>query len=457
MTSNKLTRRTAFRLAVLFSALFSAAIIIIFTVLYISITRDLNAHLKDHVSEVIATLVEVDRTIEPGALAKAVNDRGVVAQQEEDIYLLTDKSGGFLAGNIHPLGRLPGWQNVPWDKLAMMEPWSGTPSSTAAIGRWTEVKDGYLFVADGNGDVIDAQRILLKGLGVGVAMAAALGLLGGLLPGISAQRRVNAIRSTLDAVSHGELASRIPLSASDDDLDHVANLINGTLDRLQRLIESLKQVSTDIAHDLKTPISRVRQKLEMTQNLDLDSNAYRRNVDEALADIDDIVETFEALLRIAEIEAGRRRARFADVDLKDVLSTVADALGAVAEDAGHRLETNLASTGPVTVRGDRQLLTQLCVNLIENSIRHCNAGALIKLELIGGPNPCIVASDTGPGIPPTEYANVLRPLYRLEKSRTTPGSGLGLSLVSAIAELHEAKLSLSDNHPGLKIEIQFVG
>lgn len=458
MTLNKLTRRTAFRLAALFAALFSLTIIIIFTVLYISITVDLNAHFRSHVNEVINALVYVDNSGDAGALSKMVERHAAVAQSDEDIYLLTDQAGHYIAGNIQPIPRFEGWQNIAWRDLPLIGDWSGQRSSTAVFGKWTAVKNGWLFLADGNGDIIEAQSVLLKGLGWGVALATALGLLGGLLPGISAERRVSNMEAALDAVARGELTRRVPRSSSTDDLDHVAALINATLDRLQNLIESLKQVTNDIAHDLKTPISSVRHKLELAQQSSTDDASHHQNINDALSDIDNIVETFEALLRIAEIEGGQRRAKFTDVDLKEILSNVVEALAPVAEDTGHKIETNLKTIEPQVVRGDRQLLTQLWVNLIENSIRHCPRGSRIGVELTHpAANPLVVISDTGPGIPKAEQENVFRRLYRLEKSRTTPGNGLGLSLAAAIADLHGAKITLSENEPGLKVAVAFAG
>jgi signal transduction histidine kinase len=200
----------------------------------------------------------------------------------------------------------------------------------------------------------------------------------------------------------------------------------------------------------------MRQKLEVVQTRHSDLAMYQSAVEEAVQEIDGISETFDALLRISEIEAGARRTKFVDVELNSLLINIVDALEAVADEQNHRLIGSINSTPPVTVRGDRKLLNQLFINLIENAIVHCPSGAEIRVELTdedGRPN--VKVRDTGAGIPAEEREKVFRRLYRLEKSRSTRGSGLGLSLVSAIAELHGANVKLADNNPGLIVEVMF--
>ena len=456
MTPTRFIRRTAVRIGVVFAGLFSMAIIAVFTILYFVISNDLGAYVKQHVQEVSDTLAAVGETGGREALIRMVGGHVDVAQSEEDVYLLTDDKGAFLAGNVRAISYFEGWRSIPWNDLALIGDWPAARTSTAVVGKWTTVKGGRLFVADGNGDVNDAQNIVLDGLGWGVTMAGISAVLGGLLVGFSAQRRVTAMGEALNSVAQGALATRIPLTHRGDDLDHVATLINATLDRLQRLILDVKQVTTDIAHDLKTPIGRIRQKLETLQSAPNSLETYRATVEDTLTDIDNVIETFEALLRIAEIEAGARKANFVALDLQGIVANVCDALEPVAEDAGHRFEKSLPEFDGLKIQGDRQLLNQLFVNLIENAIRHCPHGSIISVALQARAGTLsVTVADNGPGIPTAERANVLKRLYRLEKSRTTPGSGLGLSLATAIADLHGATIILADNHPGLAITVEF--
>lgn len=456
MIKTKLTQRTAFRLAGLVAVIISLTNLVIFSVLFFVISEQLDENLKAHVDEVRQTLADVEVSGGFEGLAAMVNRHAQVAQSNEDIYLLTDASDRYVAGNIKVIPRFSDWKTIPWDELPLIGTWTAPRASTAVVGRWTPVKNGFLFVGDGNGDINDAQHVLLKGLlwGIGLSMLSAI--VGGYILGLSAQKRIAKMEGVLGAVASGQLEARVPRSPSADDLDHVAALINATLDRLQALIGNLRQVSTDIAHDLRTPIARMRQKLEVVQTGHSDLAMYQSAVEEAVQEIDGISETFDALLRISEIEAGARKTKFVDVELNSLLINIVDALEAVAEEQNHRLTASTNSTPPVAVRGDRKLLNQLFINLIENAIVHCPSGTEIRVELTDeGGRPNVKVRDTGTGIPAEEHEKVFRRLYRLEKSRSTRGSGLGLSLVSAIVELHGATVTLADNNPGLIVDVMF--
>jgi signal transduction histidine kinase len=430
----------------------------IFFVLYVGISQQLNSHLQAHVDEVRRTLADVEGEESDGfqELAAMVARHAHTAQSDEDIYLLTDKLGSYISGNVSSLERFEGWKTIPWKDLKLIGPWSSHRASNAVIGIWTPVKGGYLFVGDGNGDVIEAQHLLLTGLLWGIGLSVVCAGLSGYILGLKAERRVAELKQVLDAVATGDLDRRILKNGFADDIDHVSSLINTMLDRLQGLIGNLKQVSVDIAHDLRTPISRMRQKLELVRSGADNISAYKVAIDASIDEIDDIADTFDSLLRISEIEAGARKAKFVEVELYGLLANIADALEAVAEARNHRLIPPAPVESPIKVRGDRRLLNQLFVNLIENSIVHCASAAEIRIELSSDNGEAIVrVRDTGPGIPMMEQEKVFRRLYRVEKSRTTRGSGLGLSLVAAITELHGAKIALSDNAPGLVTEIRF--
>lgn len=457
MIKTRLTRRTAFRMAALVAAIISLTNLVIFSVLFIVINEQLNGNLKAHVDEVRRTLADVEVSGGLAGLEAMVNRHALVAQSNEDIYLLTDSAGRYLAGNIRVIPRFSDWKTIPWHELPLIGAWTAPRASTAVVGRWTAIKNGFLFVGDGNGDINDAQRVLLKGLLWGIGLSILSAIIGGYILGMNSQKRIAKMEGVLGAVASGQLQDRVPRSPSADDLDHVAALINATLDRLQALIANLRQVSTDIAHDLRTPIARMRQKLEIVQTRGSDLAMYESAVEEALLEIDGISDTFDALLRISEIEAGARKKKFVDVEINSLLINIVDALEAVADEQNQKLIGSIGDTPLINVRGDRKLLNQLFINLIENAIVHCPSGAQIYVDLTeedGRPN--VKVRDTGPGIPPEEREKVFRRLYRLEKSRSTKGTGLGLSLVSAIAELHGAKVTLADNNPGLIVEVAFL-
>lgn len=224
----------------------------------------------------------------------------------------------------------------------------------------------------------------------------------------------------------------------------------------EALIGSMRQVSADIAHDLKTPIQRVAVILdEITRKTTL-SAGQDELLDQALAETERIVKAFQALLELAQIEGGAVRDRFAPVDLQEVAAAVADFLGAEAEERGFPFHYTVADAGPFTVSGDRHLLGQVLANLIGNALRHTPTGSAITVSLSRADDRVMLCvADTGPGIPVAEREKVLRRLYRMEQSRTTEGNGLGLSLVAAICNLHGAEFSLEDNAPGLRVRVVF--
>ena len=321
---------------------------------------------------------------------------------------------------------------------------------------WTPVSKGHLLVGNSDRALREVQRILLHGLGWALIATILLAAGSAIYLARRAQQKIDVFATTLSKVSRGEISERVPVTQSHDDLDHVAAQINATLAHLQKLIESVNQASSDIAHDLKKPIGRLRRRLELALRNADDGASFRTQVEESLEELDSIVETFEALLRITQIEAGARRARFSGVELGTVLADVADIYEPVAEEAGDRLVSTVAIAERAHVTGDRELLTQLFANLIENAIRHSPQGTRIDVSLQKrGERHVAIVADSGPGIPEQERENVFRRLYRLERERATPGSGLGLSLVAAIAELHGAAVELNDNGPGLRVEVSF--
>jgi len=233
----------------------------------------------------------------------------------------------------------------------------------------------------------------------------------------------------------------------------VSSQVNAALDRITALMEGLRQVGYDIAHDLRTPLNRIRIILENASGKP-GAEVLGGDLEEALVELDRTTQTFDALLRIAQIEAGARRQRFRSVDIASVIGDVHDAYAEVAVDAGKTL-TLLPSVGGA-VDGDRELLVQLVANLVENALTHTRTGARITLgSSVSDTRTTITVADDGPGIPADERDRVFRRLYRMDKSRSTPGSGLGLNMVKAIADLHGADVMLGDAQPGLIVSIRF--
>jgi signal transduction histidine kinase len=260
------------------------------------------------------------------------------------------------------------------------------------------------------------------------------------------------ISATASAIASGDLAQRVKLSRRGDELDQLAEVINDMLDRIGRLMDGVRQVSNAIAHDLRTPITRARMRLEDAALHAETAPELRAAIERATADLDDIVGVFQALLRIAEIEAGARRSNFASIDLSPLLAGVEELYGVVAEERGVNLTTNLPPRLPV--HGDSALIQQAVANLVDNAVKFSPEGGTVRLTAARlGTGAEIVVTDEGPGIPAGDREKAPERFYRGETARNTPGSGLGLSLVQAVARLHNGALRLEDGMPGLRAEL----
>lgn len=317
------------------------------------------------------------------------------------------------------------------------------------------VGQGRLTLAYSRDQVAELREVFLTVFVLSplITLAVAGGI--GLWIARAARDRVEAIRTTLNALTDGDLSARVP--ASDhrpDDLTQIGLAVNRMAASQEATLASLRQVSADIAHDLKTPIQRVSVLLERLDSQGPLTDLQHDTVAAARAETGQIVRTFHSLLQIAQIEGGTAQDIFTPVDLAALAANIAEVYEATAEDSGHLL--HFSGTPGVVIRGEKNLLGQVVANLIENALRHTPPGSRIDVTVHdGGPAVALVVTDTGPGIPKEERKNVLRRLYRLERSRTTEGSGLGLSMVAAIAEMHGATLTLGDAGPGLVVEVAF--
>jgi signal transduction histidine kinase len=256
--------------------------------------------------------------------------------------------------------------------------------------------------------------------------------------------------------SQGEMAARVPTKGSGDDLDRLSEDINDALSQLETTVDGIRQVTNDIAHDLRAPINRLGILLEQARSNSHNNKKYKDFLDDAAGEIQGVKSIFDALLRIAQIEAGARKSRFSPVSPHEIASAVYEAYSPVAEEHGQSLVIDSGPDSDVLIHGDKDLLTQLLANLIENAIGHCGSSALIRLEInrdLQGVR--LSVRDNGPGIEADQRDRVLTRFFRLDKARNMPGSGLGLALVKAIAELHGAILTLKDNHPGLAVHVVF--
>jgi signal transduction histidine kinase len=330
------------------------------------------------------------------------------------------------------------------------------------LPRTSKRPDQFLLYAQPLGDLVlyvgqrthaerEVRQAVLRSFGLAILFVLPAAVGAAFFLGKRAFRRVDEITGSINSFVSGALNCRVPITDRGDEFDRLSVGINAALQRIETLLDNQRQVTTDIAHDLRTPLGRLRQRLEAASS--------RREPDpnlasDAIEEIDGILSTFDSLLHIAEIDAGVARARFKEIDLGALAREVGDIYGSVAEDNGRSLQVDAVDEG--FIRGDRRLLTQLLANLLENGIRHTPPGTAIRVAVSLVPDGIeLTVADNGPGIPEGERARVFERFVRLEQSRTTPGSGLGLTLVKSICALHGGSIGLRNSEPGLQVTMRF--
>jgi signal transduction histidine kinase len=381
--------------------------------------------------------------------AKEMIDDRLLATDAADVFLLQKGLHERIAGNLPVMAPRVGVSRFPLPSAER----GSAPRIILGRGEYL-AGDLYAFVGRDLAGAKTAEAAVLRTFGLVLLASLLMAFAGGLLLSRSFLRRIDAITDTCRSIMAGRLDDRVLVRGERNELDRLAATINEMLDRIGMLMESLRQVSNDIAHDLRTPLAHLRYRLERARAEAVSADDYAAPVEAAIADADKLLAMFAALLRIAQIEAGARRAGIEEVQLDSLLARAGDLYKPVMDDTGHPFEMRLQPCA--AVRGDPQLLLQLLANLLDNAVHHTPSGAQIALIAeMNGISPTIVVSDTGRGISPVDREKVFRRFFRCEQSRTTPGSGLGLSLVSAIADLHGAEISLLDNRPGLRVVVSF--
>jgi signal transduction histidine kinase len=446
----RLLRVASFRFAALYVAVFAASALVLGVAVFLEARSALQQQMAARVETEAAFLQAEFRADGLAHLLDVVRTRGQGASALD--YLVEDQAGAHLAGEMPATAGLkPGWTTIDVPQASED---GGRPERVRAL-----VSDlgGSVLLAVGSDlrQIGDLEEAIAAAFLWTVGLAAVLGISGGALLSRAFLRRVDAIARTAEAIIGGDLTHRMPMRGTGDDLDRLARTLNQMLDRIGVLMDSLRQVSSDVAHDLRTPLSRLYQRLEDARAHARSVPEYESAIDAALSEAEGLLETFSALLRIAQVEGASPRAGFHDVNLAAVTETVADAYRLDAEDAGHQLTATISAG--TTVSGDQELLTQALANLVENALRHTPSGTRISVQLAGSSEAGVLLSveDDGPGVAAVDLPRLMDRFYRGEHSRTTPGNGLGLSLVSAVAELHGAKLSVDVTEPGLRVTLMF--
>ena len=442
-----LWRHSSFRLALGVTLFILVTLMFASGVGYGLMQSQLAARQDARLTEIFTAIEQTGLEADEADMIEALTARIMASPDRSTAYLLQDQTGRVLAGNIAEVVLPAGLSTVPAARLGVPTDYPYRMFAGSA-GPYT------LTVGLTNADLVDLEEIVLGAFGWASLFAFLVTIASSVALAVRVQKRLTDSEAAVFRLAQGDLTARLPISTRGDDLDRISQAINASLARLAALVEAMRQVSTDIAHDLRTPLYRLRIHIEEAARKAASGSDVGDDLAAAIAQSEAIDQTFAALLRIAQIEAGARREKFAPVDLTALLANVVDIYSDVADDAGQTLRC--FSAAPAWVMGDRELLTQLFANLIENAIRHCPATTAITCT-VRGLGACVTAlvSDDGPGIPAADHDKVLRRLHRLEKSRTSEGSGLGLALVKAVADLHSATLTLKDAQPGLCVEVAF--
>ena len=445
---------TSFKLSALYLVLFLLSFLAIGMTVYLLTTHSLEQQLKSNIE---TEALRLKTEYESGGMAELkdeideIDDRPALALFA---YGVIDRQERLIAGNLNNFQPSAGWQ-------------TGTVMRTPTVNKPEKAGKEFLYIRvmalpnaiwlgvghDGR-YIQDAGEAIIQAFIWGILLVIALGAGGGLYLSHAFLGKIQRITQSTQAIIAGDLKHRLPVAKNRDELDKLAALLNLMLDKIGALIDNVQQVSNDIAHDLRTPISHLRFRLEDAVKRDFSAEQYKEQITFAIEDVDGILNTFSALLRISQIESGFSRSGFNTVNLSEIVVSVIDALHPVAEEQSKTLHAKIDPD--VTLTGDKELLKQLVFNLLENAITHTpeNTQITVSLRSVSTQAEFIVA-DSGPGIAEEHRQKVFQRFCRLEQSRTTPGNGLGLSIVAAIVELHGAKIVLADNNPGLKVVIHF--
>lgn len=444
----RLVESAGFRFAVFFAVMFLLGGVAFAGIVWWNtaggLDRQTDAAIRADVSALIARFRDAGRA----GVVETIAFRLGRGDDSLDLYRLTDAEGRQLAGNLDATpdeldGSPPESEALRWLRAPLMREGLLTE---ARLYRADLPNGDRLIVGRDVEERLRLRELLARGLGWAASAAAIIALVGALLLRRALQSMLRPAADTVTAIAGGDLSQRVPLSGREDEFDRLGRTLNAMLDRIGTLMAGIRGVSDAIAHDLRTPVARARGRLE--EALEGDAATMRRAIEQGIADLDGMTRIFHAVLRITEAETGARRAAFAPLDLTPLLADAAELYDAIAESRAVTLRADLPPSLPLT--GDRDLLLQAVANLLDNAVKFSPAGGRIRLSAEeAGTALRITVADEGPGLAGDDRARAGERFFRADSARATPGYGLGLSLVRAVAGLHGGELILADAHPGL--------
>lgn len=436
-------RSAAYRIAIANFITFAVGLallgLVVFAAMHVAFVRQLDASVSDEAQ----TLVDEYRTGGMGELKEAIAVRESSGSPTRMLYAVFAPDGRRIAGSLQTQRPRLGVHDIMF-----VDPSEG-PDSGRGIAIDLTPRDRLLVAADREW-VERIDRTVISVFGIAFLAACLVAFGGAMLFGNYLRQRLSSISGTAKVIIGGDIRERMPVSGRGDEFDQLAETLNRMLDRIEGLLDNLRQVSSDVAHDLRTPLSRLRTQLEQSRQTIGNPTEI---IEGAIAQLDHVLSLFAAILRIAEVEAGETRRYFTVVDLGALTTELAESYGPALQDHGHTLLWSIEPN--VSVLGDRELLAQAGINLIENAQLHTPPGTVVRLTLVtAGRWVCLQVIDNGPGVATADLPQIVRRFARLETSRNTAGYGLGLNLVNAVAKLHGGRLSLRNNAPGLSATIE---
>lgn len=508
MIKPSMLRNTTLRVSLIYALVFTASVLAILVLVYWYSVAYLMRQTDSVIIADVTALAERYQRSGVSGLRELLSSRVLRPRPtSSEVYLLVDRNYSPLAGNLSRWPVQPPDAPQQWVDFVLGEPNEGEIDLRRARARVFRLAGGFHLLA--GRDISDFEKVrrrLLAAMAYGLAATLALGALGAVLVTRLVLRRLETINATSQEIMSGDLSRRIPLSGADDEFDRLSNNLNSMLDRISGLMEGIKRVSDNIAHDLKTPLARLRNRLELARTDDAKANLQSETIDQALVETDQLLNTFDALLRIARVETAKPNTAFEKVDLGIVIDDVIELYSPIAEENHIRIDTrqhrvrpqdsqlfSAAATPKPWVMGDRDLLFQAFANVLDNAVKYSSDNSTIdvgidiaadrttkdeasarhaKRSTATAANQdgrrhanhnhrnnayrvIVTIADHGPGLSDDEYEKVTQRFYRADNARSTPGNGLGLSLVKAVADMHDAELTLSTNHPGLVVSLTF--
>jgi signal transduction histidine kinase len=446
-------RSSTLKLALISIGIFGAVVLALFGYVYWSTASYVQSRLDRAITAEQAILQRIYERAGSGALVAAIARRIADERLDGRLYLFVDPSYAPVAGNLATWP--PALKDAKgWITFSTQE-WKPDDANRPLRAAFETLPDGSHLLVGRDIEHLDEFEARIKtALALGILLIFVLAGVASLYVTRRTVGRIEAINTTSRSIMQSGLGKRIPLRGTRDEWDQLAGNLNSMLDRIEALMGEVKQVTDNVAHDLRTPLTRMRARLEKAYGRQRDSGDDQSLISDTIAHLDGVLGMFASLTRISQIEANDRTAGFRAVNLAEIANEVVELFDAAAEDSGARIE---AAGAPLAlVAGDRDLLFDAVANLVDNALKHGREAGQVSVEVTRSDDGATISvADDGPGIPAMERRHVFKRFYRLERSRQTPGNGLGLSLVAAVARLHGADIEMLDNAPGLKFRLRF--